>query len=118
MSDTYRELTPEEKRQTKKLVTSLCANYDKKYGCLPLDCECYMFGIAYTNSVLCNYFKTAVLPTEPELLNVFQPVELTACRECGKGFIKVGNRVYCSDECAKKARRRQIADSVRKHRSK
>ena len=44
MTKTYRERTGKEKRQIKKLVVSKCANYDKEYGCLPLDCECYMFG--------------------------------------------------------------------------
>lgn len=39
-----RELTREEKRAIHKLVKSLCANYDKDYGCLPLDCECFMLG--------------------------------------------------------------------------
>ena len=29
-----RELTREEKRAIHKLVKSLCANYDKDYGCL------------------------------------------------------------------------------------
>ena len=36
MSNNYRELTGREKQRIKKLVTSLCANYDKEYGCLPL----------------------------------------------------------------------------------
>ena len=39
-----RELTREEKRKIRALVTKWCANYDKEYGCLPLECECYMFG--------------------------------------------------------------------------
>ena len=39
-----RELTREEKRAIHKLVKSLCANYDKDYGCLPLHCECFMHG--------------------------------------------------------------------------
>ena len=50
MSNNYRELTGREKQRIKKLVTSLCANYDKEYGCLPLDCGCPMFGICFTNS--------------------------------------------------------------------
>ena len=37
MSNNYRELTGREKQRIKKLVTSLCANYDKEYGCPPLD---------------------------------------------------------------------------------
>ena len=67
MSKTYRELTGKEKRQIKKLVVSKCANYDKEYGCLPLDCECYMFGVCYSCSGLCKWFRKALLPTVPEL---------------------------------------------------
>lgn len=52
MTKTYRELTGKEKRQIKKLVVSKCANYDKEYGCLPLDCECYSSGYA-THAVDC-----------------------------------------------------------------
>ena len=37
-----RELTREEKAAIRKLVTRLCANYDRDVGCLPLDCPCYM----------------------------------------------------------------------------
>lgn len=40
MSNNHRELTGREKQRIKKLITSLCANHDKEYGCLPLDCEC------------------------------------------------------------------------------
>ena len=65
MTKTYRELTGKEKRQIKKLVVSKCANYDKEYGCLPLDCECHMFGICYTNSALCRKFRAALLPEAP-----------------------------------------------------
>ena len=35
-----RELTREEKSAIRKLVFSLCANYDREYGCLPLDGPC------------------------------------------------------------------------------
>ena len=72
MSNNNRELTGKEKRQIKKLITSLCASYDKEYGCLPLDCDCPMFGICYTNSGLCSYFRESVLPAEPELQAVFE----------------------------------------------
>ena len=39
-----RELTRQEKTAIRKLVTKWCANYDKDYGCLPMDCPCYMLG--------------------------------------------------------------------------
>ena len=34
MSNNYRELTGREKQRSMKLVTSLCANYDKEFCCL------------------------------------------------------------------------------------
>ena len=116
MTKTYRELTGKEKRQIKKLVTSLCANHDKEYGCLPLDCNCYMFGICYSNRALCKRFRKALLPTVPELQAVFEPQPLAICKECGKHFAKNGKRTYCSDKCAADARRKQTAARVRKHR--
>lgn len=116
MSKTNRELTAREKQRVKKLIVSKCANYDKEYGCLPLDRECPMFGICYTNSALCRRFRNALLPTAPELQAVFEPQPLAVCKECGKHFSAQGKRVYCSDKCARDARRRQTAARVRKHR--
>lgn len=116
MNQNNRELTPREKQRIKKLVTSRCANYDKEYGCLPLDCECPMFGICYTNSALCKRFRYALLPAVPELESVFLSKPLAVCKWCGKGFPKEGKQVYCSDHCAEEARREQTAERVRKHR--
>lgn len=118
MNQHNRELTPREKQRIKKLVTSCCANYDKEYGCLPLNGDCYMFGVCYTNSALCKRFRYALLPTEPELEAIFQPKPLTVCKLCGKAFPAEGKRVYCSASCAEEARRRQTAARVRKHRMK
>ena len=61
-----RELTREEKRAIRALVTKWCANYDREYGCLPLDCECYMLGKCWTGAY-CRYFREAVLPLDPAL---------------------------------------------------
>ena len=70
------------------MVVSKCANYDKEYGCLPLDCNCYMYGICYTNSALCRYFRKSVLPEDKELQAVFESMPLAVCKECGKHFQK------------------------------
>ena len=43
-----RELTRTEKAAIRRLVSKWCANYDRDCGCLPLDCECYMFGKCWT----------------------------------------------------------------------
>ncbi len=61
-----RELTRDERKGIRKLVTEMCANYDREYGCLPLDCECYMLGKCWTGAY-CRYFREAVLPLDPVL---------------------------------------------------
>ena len=118
MSNNDRELTGREKQWIKKLVTSLCANYDKEYGCLPLDCDCPMFGICFTNSALCRYFRKSVLPEDAELEAVFTQTPTTHGKQCGKPFPTDGKRVYCSQHCAEEACRRQTAARVRKYREK
>ena len=50
-----RELTREEKLAISALVTKWCANYDREYGCLPLEYECYMFWKCWTGAY-CRYF--------------------------------------------------------------
>ena len=118
MSNNYRELTGREKQRIKTLVTSLCANYDKEYGCLPLDCDCPMLGICFTNSALCRYFRKSVLPEDAGLEAVFTQISTTHCKQCGKPFPTDGKRVYCSQRCAEEARRKQTAARVRKYREK
>ena len=47
-----RELTRDERRAIRRLVTSLCANYDRTEGlCLPLDCPCYMLNKWWTGGL-------------------------------------------------------------------
>jgi len=118
MSNNYHELAGREKQRIKKLVTSLCANYDKEYGCLPLDCDCPMFGICFTNSALCRYFHKSVLPEDAELEAVFTQRPTTYCKQCGKPFPTDGKRVYCSQHCAEEACRKQTVARVRKYREK
>ena len=102
MSNNYRELTGREKQRIKKLVTSLCANYDKEYGCLPLDCDCPMLGICFTNSALCRYFRKSVLPEDAGLEAVFTQISTTHCKQCGKPFPTDGKRVYSHSAVPKK----------------
>lgn len=83
MLNPNRELTSKEKRSIKKLVTRLCANYDSEYGCLPLDCGCPMFGICYTNSAMCRYFRESVLPNAPELQASLESLPVRICQHCG-----------------------------------
>ena len=105
-----RELTREEKAAIRKLVTKWCANYDRDYGCLPLDGECYMLGKCWTGAY-CRYFREAVLPLDPALEAALtregpRP-ELRPCPVCGGPFLPDGRTRYCSPACAHTAMRRQ-----------
>ena len=118
MPMTKRELTPQERRAIRKLVTGRCANYNSEYGCLPLDCECPMLGICFTNSAMCRYFREAVLPNDPELEAALQALPTRRCQHCGKPFPVNGRRAHCSDNCAEASRKEQTAARVRNFRSK
>ena len=115
-----RELTRHERAAIRKLVIDMCANYDRDYGCLLLDGDCYMFyGVAYTNSGMCNYFRRAVLPTDPVLeaaLTGSEIVEMRPCAFCGGLFPEKGRQSYCSRNCAGKAQRKQQREYMREKR--
>lgn len=114
-----RELTREERAAIRPLVVKWCTNYDREYGCLPLDCECYILGKCYTGA-LCRYFREAVLPLDPRLeaaLAADGPApDFKNCPVCGGSFAPKGRQAYCSQRCAQAARRRQKRDFMRKAR--
>lgn len=115
-----RELTRDERRDIRKLVVGLCANYDKEYGCLPLDCECYMLGKWWTGAY-CRYFREAVLPNDPLLQASLQnetPDSLRLCAVCGREFIPKGKDVYCSAACQSEGNRRKSRARMQKMREK
>ena len=110
-----RELTAIERREIRRLVRG-CANYDREYGCLPLDCGCYMLGKWWTGS-LCRYFERAVLPLNSVLERALKgeiPKDTKPCAICRKLFPVAGRRVYCSERCRKQGQ--QAADAMRARR--
>ena len=114
-----RELTREEKAAIRSLVVKWCANYDRECGCLPLDCECYMFGKCWTGAY-CRYFREAVLPLDPRLEAALAAdgaaPDFKSCPVCGGAFVPNGRQAYCSQRCAQAARHRQKRDFMRKAR--
>ena len=111
------ELSSRDKKRIKKHVANCCANYSKEYGCLPLESECYMFSVGFTNSKLCKYYEQAVMPTDAELYALFKGIPTRICKQCGQLFAAIGKKTYCSERCAAEARRQQTAERVRKHRA-
>jgi hypothetical protein len=115
-----RELTRQERAAIRKLVTDMCANCDAEYGCLPLDCECYMLNKWWTGAY-CKYFQHAVLPLAPVLkatLTGRTAPDLDKCAACGKPFVPEGRQTYCSPSCQREGNRRRSRDRMRKKRQK
>ena len=113
-----RELTRKERAAIRKLVTGMCANYDPKYGCLPLDCPCYMLDKWWTGGY-CRYFQDAVLPLDPKLEVTLTGREAPAfqtCAACGKPFVPEGKQAYCSPACREAGNRRKSKERMRKMR--
>ena len=103
-------------RRCKALIRERCCNYD--HGCcLALDdgesCPCVQ---SISNSLLCKWFRLAVLPTDPELeaeVLIYQAEK--ECCICGKTIYSSSNRAkYCPD-CSRKERRRKEAERLHKH---
>ena len=65
--DEIKRLTPAQRARCNRLIRRLCANYDGG-NCIPLDdgegCVCVQM-ISY--SLLCKYFRRAVLPADKVL---------------------------------------------------
>jgi len=117
-----RELTRNEKKKIRSLVTGMCANYDEETGlCLPLDTSCYMLTKCWTGTY-CRYFEKAVLPLNPALeaalaTESISP-ELRTCAVCGKAFYPEGRQTYCSSRCKAEGNRKKSRERMRKMREK
>jgi len=106
-------------RRVKKLIRSLCANYDDG-NCLLLDdgydaCPCPQL---ITYSLLCKYFRDAVLPGDMELCAEIMGNlgGLRRCAECGGPFASESkNALYCKS-CAEKHKRRSKREWALKNR--
>lgn len=86
------QMTGRQRYRANALIKKLCANYDDG-NCLLLDegegCVCVQ-SISY--SLLCRYFRNAVLPAEPSLEAEILGTHPDRCVSCGAPIIKRGNR--------------------------
>ena len=94
--DEIKRLTPAQRARCNRLIRRLCANYDGG-NCLPLDdgegCVCVQT-ISY--SLLCKYFRRAVLPADKALYADIYRQRTRLCDRCGKPFAPSSNRQkYC-----------------------
>ena len=117
MSGLKRLTTPQSKR-VNALVKKECCNCDNG-NCLLLDdgdeCVCPQL-ISY--SLLCKWFRAAVLPADKDFYaELCKTEDRRRCVVCGASFASSSNSVkYCPD-CRKRITNRQAAERMRKKRS-
>jgi hypothetical protein len=113
-----RRMNEKQFRRAKRLIRSLCANCDEG-NCLLLDdgetCICPQ---RITYSVLCRYFREAVLPAEKELYaEIMLTGKLRRCAECRQSFLPPKhNTLYCPS-CAQLRARRSKRDWARRNKA-
>ncbi len=102
-------------RKARRLTRECCNNVGG--NCLLLDdgeeCICVQ-SISY--SLLCRWFRAAVLPLDDVLCAEIAKDHdhLKLCCECGASFTPKSNRAKYCPACAKKMRRRKEAERQRK----
>lgn len=116
-----RELTRAELRETRKLVTTMCANYDRYYNCCMLldGYGCYMLTRRFADGGLCKYFKNVVLPLNTELERICKGKIVNhtkPCAVCGCKFEPRGRQSYCSPECQKEGGKIKEREKKRRQR--
>ena len=105
-------------RRARRLVHE-CCNYDGG-NCIALDdgeeCVCVQ-SISY--SLLCRWFRAAVLPLDRELETaLFHRLDAKRCAVCGALFTPGSNRAKYCPECAGRMKRIKAAQRKRKQRAK
>lgn len=113
-----RELSRSEKAMISSSVHKKCANYDNEYGCMPMDSDCYMLKIGYTDSSLCKYYENCILPTEVEIQMHLRKMNgnMKECEICGSLFVACKNQKFCSEACKIIAQRKGAAERKRRQR--
>ena len=112
-----RQLTRKERTAMKNLIKTMCANYDRAYGCCPLldDYGCYQIAQQFTGC-MCQYYREAVLPLNSSLQAAFYPGCTRCCCMCGNGYIPTGrSQKYCL-VCREDAKKNTAAKRAKRYR--
>ena len=101
-------------RTARKLVHS-CCNYEGG-NCLLLDngeeCVCVQ---SITYSLVCRWFRVAVLPLDAALCAaLLHRADMKKCVLCGGSYLPKSNRAKYCPKCAVTARKRKEAERQRK----
>ena len=117
MEDKPIRLTPAQRAKCNRPLKRLCANYADG-NCLLLDdgepCACPQ---SVCCSVLCRYFRSAVLPAEDALYAELYRSGAKLCERCGKPFLPRSNRQKYCESCGRLVHRKQKTESEKRRRS-
>ena len=110
-------MTPGQRKRVSALIRRECCNYDNG-NCIMLDdgeeCVCVQ-SISY--SLLCRWFRIAVLPLDNPLETaLLHRGNMKRCAVCGQPFLPGSNRAKYCKSCAAKVHRKQKNASDRKRR--
>lgn len=109
----YSRLSDEQLTAVKKLVKKCCNYYQGM--CMALDegdgCPCVQ---SFSYSLICKWFRNAVLPIEPSLEAALFRCEKKICAYCGKPFIPTSNRAAYCPNCRTKHQREKDAEKHRR----
>ena len=111
-------MTAEQSAKENALIRELCANFDDGC-CLLLDngydpCPCPQL---ISNSLVCRYFRTAVLPSDRELYGeIVGQLPRWRCCICGKSITRTSNAVKYCKVCAVRQRRKKDTERKREKR--
>ena len=113
-----KRLTPPQSRKVNALVKKECCNCIDG-NCILLDdgdeCVCPQL-ISY--SLLCKWFRAAVLPADRLLYaELYQAEDKRRCAVCGASFASTSNNVKYCHACRKRITNRQAAERMRKRRA-
>ena len=113
-----KRLSPQQSRRVNALVKKSCCNCDNGNCILLDDGDEFVCPQLISYSLLCKWFKTAVLPNDTLLYaELFHAEDKKRCTVCGTSFASKSNSVkYCPD-CRKRITRQQAAERMRKRRT-
>ena len=101
-------------RTARRLVHS-CCNYDCGNCLLLDDCEECVCVQTITYSLICKWFRAAVLPLDAVLCaTLLHRTDMKKCVRCGGSYLPKSNRAKYCPECAVVVRRKKEAERQRK----
>ena len=106
-------------RETRKLIKQHCCNYDQG-NCLVLDRPfCNVCAQWITYSILCKWFRDAVLPNNRGLEQELYPIKngYWRCTVCGKQYLPSSPRSKYCPKCSIIQRREKTRKRVARYRA-